>query len=164
VTKLILIADDDENDALAIQETLVKAGVKNLTTTVSDGTGVIAYFRGQGQYWDREKFPIPSVLMLDLKMPTFGGFAVMEWLNYQYESVRSNILIVVLTGHGELENVRRAYPLGARSFLTKPCVLEDVRNLVMGYPEYWTTEMAPEAPTMPSSGELRGSSVAGAAT
>lgn len=146
MAKLILIADDDENDALAISRTLKKAGIKNSSITVSDGAEVIAYFKGQGNYRDRKKFPMPSVLLLDLKMPRIGGFAVMEWLNDQKE-VHGNMLVVVLTGHGDLENVKRAYSRGARSFLVKPCQIEDVRNLVRGYSAYWETEKVSVAAT-----------------
>lgn len=135
--KLILIADDNENDLLAVSKTLNDAGAQNPIVTVTDGDDVITYFSGGGQYANREKFPIPSVLLLDLKMQRTGAFKVLQWLsNYG----KSNFtLVVVLSGHGELENVRNAYKLGARSFLTKPCTTEDASNLIRGYPEYWET-------------------------
>lgn len=148
MSKIVLIVDDDENDVFAISETLSNAGVKNPLITVSDGADVISYFAGMGRYADREKFPLPRVLLLDLKMQRMGGFSVMEWLNQQHKSVRADLLVVVLTAHGELENVRRAYQLGARSFLTKPCSVDDVRNLVRGYSTFWETEKSIElAPT-----------------
>lgn len=146
MSKVILIADDDEDDALAISQTLSHAGVKNPLITVSDGAAVIAYFTGVGLYSNREKFPLPGVLLLDLKMPRISGFSVMEWLKERYDP--REFLTVVLTGHGELENVRRAYALGARSFLTKPCSVEDVKNLVQGYPTYWETDATKELAPM----------------
>ena len=59
----------------------------------------------------------------------------MEWLNDQ--KLLQNFLVIVLSGHGELENVRRAYGLGARSFVSKPCKADDIRNLVRGYSTYF---------------------------
>ena len=141
MAKLILIADDDDDDALAIGETLASVGIKNSTKTVKDGTEVIAYFAGQGKFADREQFPIPSVLLLDLKMPKIGGFSVLEWLNEQ-KLLKNGPLVVVLTGHGEIDSARRAYSLGARSFLAKPCRVEDMKNLVRAYPAYWEMEKA----------------------
>jgi len=137
MAKTILIADDNENDAFAINATLKRAGINNSLMMVSDGSDVIAYFKGDKGYGDRTKFPRPSVLLLDLKMPRIGGFAVLEWLREKKEL--ENLLVIVLTGHGELENLKRAYELGARSFLVKPCSVEDVGNLVRAYSMYWET-------------------------
>jgi DNA-binding response OmpR family regulator len=75
-------------------------------------------------------------------MRRIGGFEVLKWLREQEKF--TDTLVVVLSGHGELENVRLAYQSGARSFLTKPCHLDDVKNLVEVYGTYWETH-EPEA-------------------
>lgn len=108
--------------------------------TVNDGDEVIAYLKGEKGYGDRNKFPLPGVLLLDLKMRRIGGFEVMQWL-FDRRQMR-DILVILLTGHGELENVRRAYQLGARSFLAKPCDIEDIKNLVRTYSKYWDIDTA----------------------
>jgi FixJ family two-component response regulator len=95
--------------------------------------------RGDNQYADRKEFPVPSVLLLDLKMRRKSGFDVLEWLTFHEEF--ENMLVVVLSGHGELKNVRDAYQLGAHSFLIKPCHVEDVLNLISTYPEHWKTSL-----------------------
>lgn len=150
--KLILIADDDENDSAALRQILQDAGVDNPVVTVADGTEVITYLTGRGWYSDRTRFPLPKVLLLDLKMLRMGGFAVMEWMGEH--GFLKDILVIVLSGHGELENVRESYRLGARSFLTKPCKLADVLNLVVAYPAFWDmkgeTEKEPEPTTLKS--------------
>jgi CheY-like chemotaxis protein len=112
--------------------------VRNPVRFVTDGSSVIAYLKGTGEYDDREKFPLPGVLLLDLIMPRLDGFQVMEWLKTQ--SQFADMLIVVLTGHGHLSNMREAYMLGARSFLTKPCRVEDVQNLLDGFSSYWDVD------------------------
>lgn len=132
---MILIADDNENDAIAIVETLKAAGVKNPLTLVFDGKEVIAYLKGDEHYGDRTKYPIPTVLLLDLKMPMLGGFDVLEWL--RLPGPGRDILIVVLSGYAEIGDIRRGYELGARSFLPKPCRVEDIHNLVRAYSTYW---------------------------
>lgn len=132
---LILIADDDENDALALQKVLKKAEVRNPVMTVNDGSRVLELLKGDGKYRDRKRFPLPKILMLDLKMSRMDGFEVMEWIQVHKEF--AGILIVVLNANGELQNIRESYRLGARTFLTKPCELADVCNLIRGYPTYW---------------------------
>ena len=120
---------------MALRQALKDAGVKNPVRRVDDGDKVIAYIKGEKQYEDRKKYPFPEILLLDLKMPRISGFQVMEWINGT--RFKGDFLIVILSGHGELENVRVAYQLGARSFLTKPCQAEDVQNLVGAYPKFW---------------------------
>jgi CheY-like chemotaxis protein len=132
---MILLADDDEEVLTAIRRVLKEAGVTSPVVSVHDGTEVISYIKGEGRFGNRKKFPLPSVLMVDLKMKRMTGLEVMEWMSVNNKL--KGILVVVLSGHGELENVREAYRQGARSFLTKPCTLVDMQNLVKAYPAYW---------------------------
>lgn len=138
---MILIADDNENDALVLLDLLKSAGVKNPITMVGDGREVISYFKGADPFSDRANYPIPNVLLLDLKMPKIGGFDVLEWLKLAMPT--KDILIVILSGYAELENIKRGYELGARSFLPKPCRREDIQNLIRAYSTYWQMESTP---------------------
>lgn len=135
MAKAILIAEDTEDDVLVVLDALEKAGIKNPILTVGDGDLAIAYLNGDGRYADRDKFPLPAVLLLDLKMPRMSGFQVMEWLRTQEKF--KNLLVIVLSGHHELKEVQQAYKLGAHSFLIKPCNAEDIKNLVGWFSEHW---------------------------
>lgn len=139
VAKLILIAEDDDDDAWAIGQTLKCMGITNSIKRAHDGADVITYFKADGPFANRNKFPIPSVLLLDLKMRRIGGLAVMEWLNGKKEFLPGT-LVVALSAYYNKENVQRACLLGARSFLTKPCAPRDIRSLVRAYPSYWETD------------------------
>lgn len=161
VAKLVLIADDDENDAFAISQTLARAGIKNLLKTVSDGAEVIAYFRGDGRYADRKKFPLPSVLLLDLKMRKIGGFAVLEWLNAQ-RPARNGTLVVLVSGYCNDENLRRACSLGVHSFFIKPCTVRDIKTQAQAYPSYWQTDGTRESLRCASEDSRTGGASAGA--
>src|SRR5712672_1899750 len=77
---LILIAEDDQNDAFLIQHALKRANLPNPTHICRDGADVIAYLKGEHPYADREKFPFPRLLLLDIKMPGMTGFDVLRWL------------------------------------------------------------------------------------
>ena len=136
VQKPILLADDSEDDEILFRRVLRLTGLANPVILVRDGDEAIAYLAGEGRYADREKHPIPKVLMLDLKMPNKSGFDVLEWLKGRPEL--ENLLVVVLTSSERDEDIQRSYTMGADTVLTKPCRVEDVKNLMSGFSEYWS--------------------------
>src|SRR5579883_2465504 len=111
IVKPILLAEDFPDDARILQTVLKKAGVLNPIFVVSDGAEALDYLKGEGFYADRTRFPLPAVLLLDLKMPKLDGFSVLEWCKAQ--PFLKDMLVVVLTGHREINAVNRAYSLGA---------------------------------------------------
>lgn len=135
MAKQILVAEDDGRDADEILRVLQKAGLTHPIVTVGDGEETLAYLKGEGRFADREKFPLPSVLFLDLKMPRLNGLEALEWLTLQLQL--RNMLIVVLSGYGNPIDVSRAYQLGAHTFLTKPIQTEDVVRLTKTFYRYW---------------------------
>ncbi len=141
--KPILLAEDSEDDAFVVRSTLKKAGVLNPVLVVDDGAKAVAYLRGDGFFADRDLFPLPDVLLLDLKLPKLSGFGVLEW--WRTQPHLSYILVIVLSGYHDLESVKRAYALGARSFLMKPCSVEDVLNLRQAFAGSWNRSELPDA-------------------
>src|SRR5438128_1933329 len=109
--KVVLLAEDSKEDAESIQIALRHAGVFNPVVVVTDGEDTIAYLKGERQFSDRENFPMPGVLLLDLKMPRIDGFEVLEWI--RNEGNLRHLLVVVLSGCRGLREVNRAYALGA---------------------------------------------------
>lgn len=130
----ILLVDDSEDDTLAIRATLKKADVSNPVLVLSDGAKAIAYLKGEDFYADRNLFPLPGVILLDLKMPVRNGFEVLEW--WRDQPHLQNILMVVLSGYHDMVSVNRAYSLGARTFLIKPFKVEDILNLKQAFATY----------------------------
>jgi CheY-like chemotaxis protein len=141
--KWILLADDSADDAEFIRMALKTAGVGNPIVVVNDGDEAIDYLRGKGAFANREKFPLPKVLLLDLVMPRIDGFEVLEWIRSQADL--KQMLLIVLSGHQGLREVNRAYALGANSFLFKPADPAEIRNLVESFSEYWSPVL-PESP------------------
>jgi CheY-like chemotaxis protein len=139
---MILLAEDSQDDAEAVRAILRRAGVMNAIQTVTDGDQTVSYIEGEGKYADRERFPFPRVLLLDLVMPRFDGLQVLEWLKVHPQ--REQVLVIVLTGHHDMNRMHLAYALGAKSFLTKPCQIEDIQNLMRAYPLYWSTRSVQE--------------------
>jgi DNA-binding NarL/FixJ family response regulator len=88
-----------------------------------------------GKYADREQYPLPGLLLLDLKMPNKNGFEVMEWIRSQ--PALRHLKIVVLTTSDRVFDVQRAYQLGASSFLVKPLDLRDFIQLGPAMKSFW---------------------------
>lgn len=137
MAKTILLAEDSPDDELLFKEVIKKTKVENPVRVVRDGVEAIDYLEGNGEFADRAAHPYPAVVFVDLRMPRADGFAVLEWLKNQSITNR-NLLVVVLSQFGDIQQIQRAYALGANSFLPKPISSEDLQNLIRHYGGYWT--------------------------
>jgi CheY-like chemotaxis protein len=131
----ILVVEDDENHAFFIRRAFATVGLLNPTHYVEDGEQAIAYLAGEGRYANRAEFPLPSLMLLDLKMPNKNGFEVLEWV--RAHPTLSALRIVVLTTSGATSDINRAYRLGANSFLTKPMNFTELVGLTKWIKGYW---------------------------
>ncbi|MDB6023754.1 MAG: response regulator receiver protein [Pedosphaera sp.] len=127
----VLLVEDSEDDSEILIHALKKAGVGNPIFTVQTGEKAIAYLKGDKEFADRQRFPLPGVVLLDLNLPKINGFEFLKWLSTQPQL--SGLFVVVLSGYNEISHVGRAYALGARSFLVKPLQHQDIFNLVRTY-------------------------------
>jgi CheY-like chemotaxis protein len=132
---IILLAEDLENDVFLIRRAFQRAGFTNLINVVRDGEEAIDYLSGTSAYANRDEYPLPDLILLDLKMPKVGGFEVLKWLRRQPEIGRTPV--VVLTTSDEINDVNKAYELGANSFFVKPSDFENYANLAAVIREYW---------------------------
>ncbi|MFO1477444.1 MAG: response regulator [Verrucomicrobiota bacterium] len=127
----ILLADDEPDCAALIQDTIRETDLPHLLHRVENGEEAIAYLSGEGPYSDRERFPFPYLLLLDLKMPGMGGFGVLRWLGRNPE-VRSNLNLVILSSVQSAKEIEVVYELGAQFFCPKSdCEMlqEEMRRL-----------------------------------
>ena len=121
----LLAVEDDPGDIFMLERALRRAGIANPLVIVRDGEAAIDYLAGQGDYADRERFPLPTVMLLDLKLPKRSGLEVLAWLRDQPGLKR--LRVVVLTSSRESPDVNRAHDLGVSSYLVKPV---DMTSLV----------------------------------
>ncbi len=124
----ILLVDDSENDLFLMQRAFKKAEFNQPLQMARNGQEAIAYLNGDGVYGDRNKFPLPAVILLDLNMPMKNGFDVLAWLRTQPALKR--LSVVILTASMRSEDVERAFDLGANSFLVKPSAVEDLTSMM----------------------------------
>lgn len=115
---VILVAEDDPNDALLLRRAMRRARLPNPVVVASDGDQAIAYLAATGTYEGRSRADPPALLLLDLKMPRRDGFEVLDWVRAQPDI--GNLPVVVLTSSRETADIDRAYSLGANSYLVKP--------------------------------------------
>ena len=124
----ILLVDDSENDLELMRVAFKKADFNSPLQEVHNGEEAISYLRGEGLYCDRNKFPLPTVMLLDLNMPRKNGFDVLDWVRTQPALKR--MPIIILTASMRREDVERAFDLGAHSFLVKPAALEELVAMI----------------------------------
>ncbi len=149
---VILLAEDREDDVFLIRRAFQKGKISNPLYVVRDGEEAICYLAGIGKYSNRAEYPLPDLLLLDLKMPRADGFEVLRWVRGQ--PGLSALRIVVLTSSRDIRDVNQAYHLGANSFLVKPMDFDNFVETCRVVRDYWLkTSQAPE--TYRSSREKR---------
>lgn len=126
--KVLLLAEDNSDDVLIFQIAFRRATLPYDIYVVRDGEQAVDYLSGNGQYADRQRFPFPDLLVLDLKMPIKSGFEVLEWMRTHPES--SKVRTFVLSSSDDGRDMRRAADLGAGKFFVKsPRLHEIVQHL-----------------------------------
>jgi CheY-like chemotaxis protein len=141
---LFLLVEDDANDASLLQRAFHKANILNPLHRVRTAEEAIAYLSGKEPYKNRAEFPLPSLVLLDLKMPEVSGFEVLKWIR-QHPTLR-DLRVVVLSGSEDMRDVDAAYKLGANSFLIKPADFERFVEISQALSGYWIwMDTAPEA-------------------
>jgi CheY-like chemotaxis protein len=131
----ILLVEDNGDDVLLFRRAARKASLPNPLQVVSDGEEAIAYLGGREPFSDRTRFPLPALVLLDLKLPRKSGHEVLAWLRVQPGLRR--LPVAVFTTSRESSDVQRAYDLGANSYLLKPVQFEALIELVRGLKLYW---------------------------
>lgn len=132
---VVLLVEDDPDDVFFLQEAFKKAGVPDALRVVRDGEEAVAYLLGQAAYADRRRYPLPSLILLDLKLPRKSGLEVLEWRRRQ--SGLRRIPVIVLTSSQSDEDMDQAYELGANSYLVKPISSEAQLEMVKAIRLYW---------------------------
>ena len=140
--KGILLVEDDENDVFFMQYALEKARLEPPSFVAVNGQEAIDFLSGAGQYRDRNAYPLPRWIFLDLKLPFVHGFEVLEWI--RNEASLSDIVVFVLTSSPEERDRRKAEELGAKAYLIKPPTVQILRT-VLGLAEDSVESTSPAA-------------------
>jgi CheY-like chemotaxis protein len=131
----MLLVEDSEHDAFFFQQAMQKADVSFPLRVVTDGLQAVDYLTGAPPYSDRNQFPLPRLVLLDLKIPKKSGFEVLEWI--RAEPPLRDLPVLILTSSSERPDIFRAYDLGVILYITKPIGMTSLRALVRALAAYW---------------------------
>jgi CheY-like chemotaxis protein len=132
----ILLAEDDENDALLMQRAFKKTGKPVTMTVLRNGQEVIDYLGAcDDPHADKTQFRLPELIILDLKMPQRNGFEVLEFIKTHADLKR--IPTVLLSSSRQQRDILKAYDLRANSYLVKPTAFHDLTQLTQHIYSYW---------------------------
>jgi CheY-like chemotaxis protein len=150
----ILLVEDDPSDTMLLKRTFERFDLGKPPQIVSSGELAVAYLDGRDRFANREEYPIPTLMFLDLKLPGLSGFEVLTWVRQQPRL--GKIQIVVLTGSRKSLDVYRAYELGASSYLVKPVNPEDIARLAESLKLPWLALADQPRPRQGSAREIYG--------
>ncbi|MEG4232540.1 response regulator [Microcoleus sp. Pol11C3] len=135
-TQTILLVEDNPVDILLMQRAFRNENFANTSLQiVRDGDAAVFYLNGDGEYSDRDRYPLPAIILLDLKLPRRSGHEVLVWLKQQPELKR--LPVVMLTSSRQTLDVKRAYDLGVNSYLVKPIGFASLLEMMQSFSEYW---------------------------
>jgi CheY-like chemotaxis protein len=133
--RTLLLVDDNDDDLFFTKNAIKEARLSTGVRTAADGQEAVDYLAGTGKFQDREAFPLPALMLLDLKMPGKSGLEVLEWARQQ-PGLRT-LVVVILTTSCEPRDIEKAYQLGANSFLQKPSNTAVLAEMMSALKNYW---------------------------
>ncbi|HEX9454766.1 MAG TPA: response regulator [Candidatus Binatia bacterium] len=133
--RALLLVEDNEDDVFLMKRALKEAHVSNQLYIVEDGQEALDYLAGTGKFTDRENYPLPALVFLDLKLPYISGHEVLAWIRGQKEL--ESLVVIILTSSNEASDLSRCYSLGANSYLVKPPTPEQLEDLAKAFKLYW---------------------------
>jgi CheY-like chemotaxis protein len=147
---VVLIVDDDENDVLLMERALKKDSIFAQVMAVRDGQEAIGYLSGEGKYGDRKLYPLPNLMLLDLKMPIMDGFEVLAWCREQGHG--RSMPIVVMSSSNHDSDMARAMALGATAYKVKQCNFQYLVSVAKDLAGRATTVTSPDGAVLPAPG------------
>ncbi len=130
----ILLVDDNPDDLELMQLAFRRAQVRNPVHMVQDGESAIDYLRGAGEYADRERHPLPYLVLLDVKLPGKNGIEVLQWIRANLDH---NVVVVMLSSSAQPRDVTLAAKSHCNSYLVKPDSLHELVKMVELIKAYW---------------------------
>jgi CheY-like chemotaxis protein len=131
----ILLVEDNQMDVVLTMDAFREAKLKNNIQVARNGREALDYLFGIEKFANREQFPLPNLVLLDLKMPGIDGFEVLRQI--KNTEMLKRIPVVVLTSSKEEGDRALSYDMGANSYLLKPVSFEGFTEVVRKIDDYW---------------------------
>jgi CheY-like chemotaxis protein len=136
----VLLVEDDLNDIFLVKRAFKKANIPNPLQVVTDGAEAINYLQGTEKYADRDHYPLPHLIVMDITMPRMTGFEVLEWI--KADAVLRRVPVIIVSSSDQAADINRAYELGANAYMIKPVNFRSVETLFQSITHYWGLECA----------------------
>lgn len=133
--RAILLVEDNEDDLFLMKRALRSARIVNRLIVVQTGQEAMDYLAGTGKFADRDSYPIPAAVFIDLKLPFVFGHEVLAWIRRRKEF--ESLVVIVLTSSNEASDLNRCYSLGANSYLIKPPSAEQLEARAKAFKWQW---------------------------
>jgi DNA-binding response OmpR family regulator len=140
MVRTILLVEDEEDDVFFLRRAMEKAGMVDSIQVACNGQEAIEYFQGVGKFTNREEFPLPYLVLLDLKLPRVMGLDVLKWIRQQSEMA---VIVIVLSSSKEEADITAAYHLGANAYLVKSSDAKHFVDMAKSIKEFWLMQNTP---------------------
>ncbi len=134
-SRCLLLVEDNHDDVVFMEQAFRDAGLACPYRVLSDGLEVLDYLEGRSDYADRTRFPLPSHLLLDLKLPRKSGGEILAWIRSHPEL--KDLAVIVLSSSKEANDVARVRELGIDHYLVKPVSYRHLLGMVREVVEIW---------------------------
>jgi CheY-like chemotaxis protein len=134
-SRVILVVEDNQDDLFLLKRALRSAHIVNPLLVVETGQEAMDYLNGAGRFADRDSYPIPAAVFIDLKLPLVFGHEVLAWIRHHKDF--QSLVVIVLTSSNEASDVNRCYSLGANSYLVKPPTAEQLEARARAFKWQW---------------------------
>lgn len=131
----ILHVEDSEDDRFLLERAWNALNFHLALSPVASGEDALDYLGGRSGYADRYTYPLPCIVLLDLKLNGVSGFDVLKWIRQRVEL--KHLVVIVCSGSDAPEDVARAMQLGANAFVRKPHRLCDWADLLRSVKDFW---------------------------
>lgn len=131
----ILLVEDNPKDVFLMQRALQRTDLPTPLQVVNDGDAAVQYLAGEQPYNDRTTYPLPVLVLLDLKLPRRSGAEVLKWIRQQPALKR--LPVVVLTSSKEYADVNGVYDLGANAYIVKPPSFNELVDILKTLNLHW---------------------------
>lgn len=126
----ILVIEDEEDDVILLRRALGKAGVPSNIQVATNGAEAVEYLSGHGRFSDRNRYPFPNLVFLDLKLPMISGLDLLDWIRNRPECAQ--LTVVVLTSSPLMADFNQARQRGVSAYFVKPPAPNTLRSVVPG--------------------------------
>jgi CheY-like chemotaxis protein len=131
----VLLVEDNPDHAELVMRNMADFNVLNTIIHLEDGEAALDYLRGRGTYADRKQYPMPHLMLLDLRLPKVDGLEVLK--EVKSDAALRPLPVVILTTSAAERDIAMAYEYHANSYVTKPVSFDDFSRLLKDLGFYW---------------------------